>query len=109
MTVLGIFLTSNTGPRLAAKIALGLDICYRLGDDAGAVWERVTDEGGGIFPRHVTEITVEVRLVGVAAGGGEIGEGGHAPRPQQRVGALEAHHPCDRLRRHPDLAFEQRR
>jgi hypothetical protein len=67
---------------------------------------RVLDESelAGRRPAEVAEVAVHVRLVGVPARVGDVGE--RLPAAQQRDRALEAQQPRERLRRQADLAPE---
>src|SRR2546430_5497291 len=57
-------------------------------------------------PGQLAEVPVEVRLVEVPAGGGDLGQGGAGRRAEQVDRALEPQHPAERLGGKADLLAE---
>jgi hypothetical protein len=70
-----------------------------LFDDAGAVRQHLLQELARAFAGEVAKIPIEMRLVSIAAGDGEIGERAWPAGLEPGERPLESKNPRDRFRR----------
>ena len=98
---------------MAAKLrracALVLDVCDLACRHARPAGQDARGVRGRRRAGELAEVAVEVRLVGVPARVGDVGQALARVRAQRPRHAVEAQDPGDGLRRKPDLGVKPRR